>query len=106
MGYVYLIYDQSNDLYKIGVTKEDPSKRMHKLQTGNPTQLCIKTIFKHEYPFRLETMLHNKFKSKQVLNEWFKLSDDDVINFISICEEMKSRINALSDNPFFTKNLR
>lgn len=106
MGYVYLIYDESNNLYKIGVTKNNPNNRVNKLQTGNPTKLYIKEVYKHNYPFRIEKMLHNKFKSKQVLNEWFELSIDDVINFTSICEEMNLRIRALSDNPFFTKNLR
>lgn len=106
MGYVYLICDPSNELYKIGVTRSKDSNRIKKLQTGNPSELFIVSIYEHENPFRLETMLHNKFKNKKVLNEWFKLNQDEAINFSSICEEMSLRIRSLSDNPFFNKGLR
>ncbi len=54
----------------------------------------------------MENMLHNHFKSKNVLNEWFALSKEDITNFAKLCDNIESTINALKDNPFFSKNLR
>lgn len=106
MGYVYLIYDESNDLYKIGVTRNNDDKRIKILQTGNPTELRIIHIYNCEYPFRLETMLHNIYKNNNILNEWFELSDEDVINFKKTCDKFCEQIEILKSNPFFAKNLK
>lgn len=106
MGYIYLICDPDKDHYKIGVTREKDSKRIKKLQTGNSCELHIVHIYECEYPFRLETMLHNYYKDKCVLNEWFELSEDEVIYFLNKCKEFDSIINELKCNPFFNKNLK
>ena len=72
-GIVYLIYDSSQNLYKIGVTKGTGEKRLKQLQTGNASELQIIHTHETEFPYRLETMLHNKFKNNQILNEWYEL---------------------------------
>lgn len=87
MGYVYLIEDSTNIVYKIGVTRSNSKRRLQKLQTGNSTPLRIKYLFKTEYPFRLESMLHNKYKQYKVLNEWYELLKDIVNNFYEICNK-------------------
>lgn len=106
MGYVYLICDPSNDRFKIGVTRDLSSNRIKKLQTGNSTELFIRHIYKTEWPFRLESMLHRHFKNKQVLNEWFELEVNDVVRFKEICKTLENTIKVLSDNPFFSKDLK
>jgi len=106
MGYVYLICDPSTDHFKIGVTRDIKSNRIKKLQTGNSTELFIRHIYKTQWPFRLETMLHARFRSKQVLNEWFALDSQDVLSFPDLCKTLESNIIALSDNPWFTKDLK
>lgn len=105
MGIVYLICDSANDLYKIGVTRGDVNKRLKKLQTGNGTELFLSSYHVSQYPYRIETMLHNHFQSKKELNEWFRLSIDDVVNFLNICQMMEERIKSLEDNPFFMKKI-
>ena len=40
-GIVYLIYDSSQNLYKIGVTRGTGEKRLKQLQTGNASELQI-----------------------------------------------------------------
>lgn len=105
-GNVYLIYDETNEKYKIGVTKNDVNKRLKKLQTGNSSVLCIKDIHPTEYMYRMETFLHNHYNSKRILNEWFDLSKEDVINFSNTCRHYENIIETLKDNPFFSKNLR
>lgn len=106
MGYVYLICDPATDMFKIGVTRDIKSNRIKKLQTGNPAELFIRDIYKTEWPFRLESMLHNHFKGKHVLNEWFLLDIHDVISFQEICREFENTIKILADNPFFSKDLK
>lgn len=105
-GFVYLIYDEDRDLYKIGVTTNTIDKRLKKLQTGNASELSIRDFHESDYIFRMETLLHNHFKNKRILNEWFSLSYDDVKNFKSLCNGFEDTIKALSINPFFAKNLR
>lgn len=105
-GYIYLICDNANNLYKIGVTKGKIENRLKKLQTGNATELFLSSYYETDYPFRMETMLHNHFNAKNVLNEWFDLSIEDVVNFRKICKIIEERIEILKVNPFFVKNLR
>lgn len=106
MGYVYLIEDENNLTYKIGVTRLVNSNRIKKLQTGNSTKLKLKYLYKTEYPFRLETMLHQRFKHYNTLNEWFELPKNIVENFENYCNELNDIIISLKDNPFFAKTLK
>lgn len=103
MGYVYLIGERDNiGKYKIGSTKaKDINKRLKQLQTGNSSELYIKHCYETEHPFKLEKMLHNHFKSSNLIGEWFKLSESDTEAFRSICEEKEKTIEALKDNPFY-----
>lgn len=106
MGYIYLIYDEGLDAYKIGVTRSKDSKRLKSLQTGNASDLRIIYLYECEYPFRLETMLHNKFRNNNIKNEWFHMSDEDVLSFQAICHTLNETILKLKDNPYFAKNLK
>ena len=104
--YIYLICDPVTETYKIGVTRNLNSNRIKKLQTGNSSELHIINTYKCNYPFRLEKMLHGIFANKRILNEWFKLEHNDVVNFKNICEEINNIILSLKDNPFFMKNIK
>ena len=103
MGYVYLIGEIENSgRYKIGSTRaKDVNRRLKQLQTGNASELYIKETFETEQPFKLEKMLHNHFKYKNLSGEWFGLSEADTEAFRSICEEKMRVINSLKDNPFY-----
>lgn len=103
MGYVYLIGEKDNiGKYKIGSTKaKDINKRLKQLQTGNSSELYIKHYYETEHPFKLEKMLHNHFKSSNLIGEWFELSESDTEAFMGICEEKEKTIEALKDNPFY-----
>lgn len=105
-GIVYLICDSVNDLYKIGVTKNVKDKRLKQLQTGNGNELHLINYHQTFFPYRIETMLHNHFSSKNRLNEWYELNMQDISNFKSLCIRFEEVIEVLKDNPFFNKNLR
>lgn len=103
MGYVYLIGEENEEnKYKIGSTKcKDIYKRLKQLQTGNSNPLFLKAYFETSRPFKLETMLHNKFKACNVIGEWFELSKDDIESFESVCHSLQSIIDCLKENPYF-----
>lgn len=104
MSWVYLIKEENeeeNDVrYKIGVTSSEPVKRLKKLQTGNPSRLSFMCLYKTEYPFRLEKMMHDHYKDKNILNEWYSLDLSDVSGFYRLCEKKSMIIESLRDNPF------
>ncbi len=78
---VYLI--RCNDMYKIGFS-DCPIKRLLSLQIGNPYELDL--IWEDEVPnfLQIERGLHQKFESKRVIGEWFKLDKEDVEFILSL----------------------
>lgn len=103
MGYIYLIGEIGNEKrYKIGSTRcKDINKRLKQLQTGNSEPLYIKESYETDKPFKLEKMLHNHFKSSNLIGEWFELTNDDVKAFKGVCDKLQNIIDSLKDNPFF-----
>lgn len=69
----YLITD--GKAYKIGRAK-DPNKRLHQLKIANPRLVLVCVIDRD-----VERHLHNMFRDKSLLREWFSLSGNDV-NYI------------------------
>ena len=100
-SYIYLICDPSQNLYKIGVTKNLYTKRMKQLQTGNGCELHIVTYYETFYPYKIEKMLHNKFQFEREHGEWFRLKEEEVFSFKAYCQEFENLIDILKDNPFF-----
>ena len=102
-GYVYLIADVFNETYKIGVTRRKVEQRLKQLQTGNSNQLDLIDYYQTEYPYKLESMLHNRFKPQQANNEWYFLTKEDIDNFQDTCNHLNEIINVMKDSPFFWK---
>lgn len=107
MAIIYLIesvrdYDTA---YKIGYTKSNNSKknRIKNLQTGNDGKLKIISEFNTKHGKLLETTIHNYFKSKKIINEWFDLDIKDVTNFVNICEKLENNLDQLENNYFIQK---
>lgn len=107
MGYVYLILEvneNGNESHKIGISKNHPEFRVKQLQTGNSNKIDILKFYNSKNYKRIEKWLHNRYSTKKTLseNEWFKLNDDEVINFIETCKKIDDTINMmLKENPFF-----
>lgn len=103
MSWVYLIGENGNDgSYKIGSTRcKDIKKRLKQLQTGNSNSLVIKSSFETNYPFKIEKMLHAKFKNNRSIGEWFYLSKDEVVSFVDTCAKFEKSVISMKDNPFF-----
>lgn len=80
-AYVYLI--RCNDLYKIGYS-QNPESRLDGMQTSNP--YLLELLWKQRIPNyqQLEEMMHERFASKRVRREWFKLGKEDVEFILSL----------------------
>lgn len=106
-GYVYLIVEvdqEGKEKYKIGVTKNDPEKRLLKLKTGNSNEMFIIKTYKSENYRRIEKWLHRRYKNQRTLsqNEFFYLNDSQALGFLNDCESIDRTIKSLkADNPFF-----
>jgi hypothetical protein len=72
----YLMTDASN-LVKIGKAL-CPNTRLSTFKVGNPTIQIIAILDKN-----IESLLHNKYSSSRVTGEWFKLSDDDILDIMN-----------------------
>lgn len=105
-GFVYLIFDNLNEAYKIGMTRGDVKRRLKQLQTGSSNELTIVDIFETDYPRLVEDILHRGFKPFQIHNEWFNLSFEDAQNFQEKCKETVKNIELLKEEDYFKKRLR
>ncbi|MBQ6728542.1 MAG: GIY-YIG nuclease family protein [Bacteroidales bacterium] len=81
--YVYLMKDESNGYYKIGISNK-PEYRERTLQSEKPTivLLCAK-----EYPTRIiaeaiEAALHKAYGEKRLRGEWFALDEKDILDVV------------------------
>ena len=107
MGYVYLLFcvgTDGSEGYKIGITKNDPNKRVKQLQTGNDSKIQLLKHYQSENYLKVEKWLHRKYASYKTEsnNEWFALQSEHVISFLKDCKEADNNINLLlQNNPFY-----
>lgn len=99
-GYVYLLLCIESDgaeHHKIGITRNEPSKRVKQLQTGNATKISLLREYKTKNYLKVERWMHRKYFNlkTEAGNEWRKLTDEQVFSFISDCEEADDNINFL-----------
>lgn len=84
-GYVYLIEAIGAGRYKIGWTKQHPSKRLKSLKKGSPPfPLYLVSFIYVEDCEKTEVALHSLFEDKRRHNEWFELTQDDLTHFESL----------------------
>ena len=79
--YTYLMRDESTGYYKIGMSKE-PTYRERTLQCEKPT---ISLLWSKKFATRSEAReqeksLHQRYAHKNKRGEWFRLSEQDVID--------------------------
>jgi hypothetical protein len=94
----------NNTYYKIGFTKRDVNKRLLELKTSNAHNLEIVETFHSRWGTKIESWMHNHYKNVKIQGEWFQLTDEDVINFKSLCNKQHDIYEMLyEENPFFKK---
>ena len=107
MAFVYLLGDFGQDnCFKIGITRGKIEKRIKQLQTGNGEEIYLVNYYETEYPFFIERNLHLKFCPERKRNEWFNLSNEDIVKFKDYCKLCEEQAISLKDNPFAKKILK
>jgi len=106
MGYVYLFLEVDaigKETYKIGITKNNPNKRIKQLQTGNPRKISLIKYYQSENYLKVERWLHKKYLIKtEAENEWRNPSDEEIISFNEDCKKADEIITMmLKENPFY-----
>ncbi len=98
---IYLARQEGTDLYKIGITKNDPKKRLKQLQTGNAGKFELVESFETKHDYKMETALHAHYQMRLVSGEWYVLSNEEVAKFISVCEDKEATMDFLKKNNNF-----
>jgi hypothetical protein len=106
MGYVYLFLEvdkSGNEAFKIGITKNDPEKRIKQLQTGNSSKLSLLKFYESNNYLKVEQWLHRKYNSKtEADNEFRILTDEEVMSFLEDCKKADETISFMkANNPFY-----
>lgn len=107
MGIVYLLCElgSSPERYKIGITKDDPQKRIKQLQTGCSNEIILLRSFKSDFYKKIESALHREYSiySSGGGTEWFSLPSVEVFKFEDKCRILHQNFEFLkeSENPFF-----
>lgn len=81
-NYLYFIKNQINNLYKIGISN-CPKRRFSEIQNASGTQIMILKVIFCETDFSpsakfIEDFLHNYFKEKRIIGEWFDFSKKEL----------------------------
>ena len=83
--YIYAIGTETRQ--KIGLSK-DPASRLKQLQTGNAEALCLHySIEVSEDRVRLlERFLHKDIGYKRMKGEWFNMTKEEVVSYLTFAE--------------------
>jgi len=109
MGYIYLILetdkDGNNERHKIGITKNNPEKRVKQLSTGNSNVIRLLQAYESINYKRVEQWLHSRYSTlkTEANNEWFHLTDEQVIGFLETCKKLDETIQLLLKDNYFYK---
>jgi len=83
VGYVYLLHCPSNNLYKIGMSK-DVNIRHANLVKQSPVDIIKIHSFRCEDALSSEKTLHDKYADKRAWGEWFKLDPNDINEILAL----------------------
>ena len=76
-GYVYLLHCPTNNLYKIGRSKNTPL-RHYEIEKQSPVDIVLLHTFYSKNSSNAEKILHDKNINKRIKGEWFNLSNEEV----------------------------
>lgn len=80
---VYLFSVKGLKMYKIGISN-NPLERLKGLQTSCFYQLMPVFCARVQNAEKLEAVLHDRFRSKNTVGEWFELEDEEVKDAIRL----------------------
>ena len=90
-GYVYLIEMVGKNIYKVGLTTQNPKFRFQDISAGVPFNLNLLGTISTDNVFSLEKHFHNHYENRglRVKGEWFSLEDEDLDYFFLMKEKVE-----------------
>jgi hypothetical protein len=79
-GGVYFV--RSGELVKIGCAR-NVQRRINELQCASPEELILIASFDTGNRYIAETIAHKRFAEYHVRGEWFRLTDEQVLEFVN-----------------------
>jgi len=100
---IYLICAEiaGEKLHKIGYTKRTIEQRIKEFKTGNASEFYIVDSFESQWGTMVEAQLHKIFRDKKVNGEWFDLDEDDIIKFKTMCKQIDSNLELVSQSSYY-----
>lgn len=95
-GFLYFVKAHGN-LFKIGVTKKSPLKRLPMIQTGCPYKIELHAALYYEDRWQREREFHRWLAPYRTQGEWYEI-DESILEELIIQEITKSYI-ALDQSP-------
>lgn len=84
MESIYLIQHKDIPEYtKIGYTS-DINQRIRQLETASPTGVLLVFSKETKDAYKSEQALHRKYAYKNSNLEWFRLTDEDIVDIINL----------------------
>src|SRR5262249_38624309 len=83
-GWVYVIEELGQNLFKVGYTTTTPLDRLRQLQTGNGLKLDLLAAFTCEEPEKVEKALHRLLEAhtQRMKGEWFALPREQMLDVL------------------------
>lgn len=109
MKYVYLVKattNQGEESYKIGVTKNDPQKRIKQLQTGNPSELTLIDTYYSKFGTTIESYLHRTYAMNKIKGEWFSLDKEQIELFQEQCKKLETNLKMIQEDNTWYESLK
>ena len=96
---VYLISSEIDGkrYYKIGHTRRKVEERIKEFKTGNVSDFSIIEVFNSKWGTKIEANLHKQFKNKRLNGEWFDLDENDLDNYLKLCEQLHNNFEIIEN---------
>ena len=91
-GFLYFIKSEKDNLFKIGITRGSPMKRLPTIQTGCPYEIRLHSAIYYENCHEKEREFHNLLAEYRTRGEWYKI-DILILEELIIQEITKSHIS-------------
>ncbi|BBO74356.1 hypothetical protein DSCW_17730 [Desulfosarcina widdelii] len=114
-GWIYIIEEMGQHLFKVGYTTTNPHDRLRQLQTGNGSKLDLLSAFTCQYPEDFEREFHKLLEkqAQRMQGEWFALPREQMLDILlhilgGIAEiegGIRFQVSSLSTRPSEAKHL-
>lgn len=85
-GCLYILHADGTALYKIGISKNF-TRRFRDICAESPLPIRVVKFAKMDNPHLVESYLHNNFSNKRFKNDWFQLSDNELLEAINFIDK-------------------